>query len=58
MRINEKGRNTGAALPNTDGLHLQNLLEKELGEVPASFENEYGWDHSDIQFLKRGLERG
>ncbi|WP_164525465.1 hypothetical protein [Siminovitchia acidinfaciens] len=58
MRINEKGRYAGAALPNTEGLNLQNVLESETGEISVQSMHEAGLDNTNIQFLKRGLERG
>ncbi|GIN20114.1 hypothetical protein [Siminovitchia fordii] len=58
MRINEKSRYAGSALPNTAGLDLQNLLDRESEEGPAQFMHESGWDNSGIQLLKRELKRG
>ncbi|WHY82640.1 hypothetical protein [Siminovitchia fortis] len=57
MRISEKGRCAGLALPNIDGLDLQNLLENGSGEMPELLMHESGWDNSGIQLLKRELER-
>lgn len=58
MRINEKGRYASAALPNIEGLNLQNMLESETGEIPVHSMHEAGLDHTNVQFLKRALERG
>lgn len=58
MRINEKGQFAGTALPNIDGLNLQNILERESGEGSSQFMNENGCDNTGVQMLKRNLERG